>query len=133
MAAEQGQSSAYFHWNAGWFGVQFGCTAFLLPGFIQYLGKDSLMASFCLASFAVLNAWGFCLWSLRKTLDAYSAIQRFTATVAVVLAVLVIAVNQRGLAEPVPLGVLAIFPAIMLMFFCQKQLAQHDQKSRPLD
>lgn len=125
MTAINGKSSAHFRWTpAGWFGCQLGCTAFLLTGLVEFLGRDSWMSFFCLTSFVVLNAWGLHLWSLREKLSAYQGVQRFAAATWVDIIILVILVNQRGLTSPVPYWTIAFIPAIMLMVYFQEWSAR---------
>ena len=63
MATEQNIAPSSFTWNVGgWFGSQLGCTLWLLILGLVLFRKDSLSAWACVASFLVLNAWGFYLW-----------------------------------------------------------------------
>ncbi len=79
---------------------QFGCTLWLLfLGFV-FFRRDALGWWACIASFLVLNAWGFYLWRSQQRLRAYAGFQRFFLAASVVIAFVVWLVNTCGLSEP---------------------------------
>jgi hypothetical protein len=117
-----------FAWNAGgWFGAQLGSTLWLLILGLVLSRKDTLTASVCVASFVVLNAWGLYLWRSRERLSAYAGLQRLLLGASVIIALVVVVVNGRGLSEQpspgalvstyLPYWVIAVAPALMLLFF----------------
>ena len=131
MTTDGKSAASEFSWNAGgWFGSQLGCTLWLLILGSILLSKDSLAALACLGGFIGLNAWGLYLWRRREQLSAYAGLQRFLAAAAVIIAVVVLAVNGRGLSEPpapgalvstyLPYWVIALPPALMLLFFLRE-------------
>jgi hypothetical protein len=128
-----------FAWNAGgWFGTQIGCTLWLLILGFVLLSKDSLVAWLCVASFLVLNAWGLYLWRSRERLTAYAGLQRFLLMASVIIAVVVVVVNDRGLSEPpapgalvstyLPYWVVLAAPALMLLFFWRERRAKRGRR-----
>ena len=132
MATDAKSTPSAFAWNAGgWFGTQFGCTLWLLILGFVLLRKDALAAWVCVASFLVLNAWGFYLWRGRERLRAYVGLQRFLLAASVIIAVVVVVVNTRGLSEPptpealvstyLPYWVIAAGPALMLFFLVRER------------
>lgn len=132
MTTDGNRTPSVFAWNAaGWFGAQGGCTLWLLILGFVLLRKDSLAAWACVASFLVLNAWGLYLWRSRERLSAYAGLQRFLLAASVIIAVVVVVVNTRGLSEPptpgalvstyLPYWVIAAAPALMLLFFFRER------------
>jgi heme A synthase len=68
--------SGYFRWNkAGWFGGQFGFSAWLAAGGVMLIPKAPGIAALWLAGFVVLNTVGIMLWRRRDRLRAYTATQ----------------------------------------------------------
>jgi hypothetical protein len=98
---------------------------------LVFLGKDAPAAWLCVASFLVLNAWGFYLWRSRGRPRAYAALQRFLLVASVIIAIVVMVVNARGLSEPpspgtlvstyLPYWVIAAGPGLMLFFFLRER------------
>ena len=132
MATDRNSTPSAFAWNVGgWFGAQLGCTLWLPILGLVLLRKDALAAWVCVASFLVLNAWGFYLWRARERLSAYAGLQRFLLAASVIIAVVVVVVNTRGLSEPpnagalvstyLPYWVIAAAPALMLFFFFRER------------
>lgn len=139
MTTGQSTRTSAFAWNAGgWFGTQVGCTLWLLILGFALLPKDSLVAWLCVASFLVLNAWGFYLWRSRGQLTAYSGLQRFLLVGSVIIAAIVILVNDRGLSEPpvsralvstyLPYWVILAAPALILLFFWRERRVKRSSR-----
>lgn len=127
MAADTSPAPSTFSWNAGgWFGSQVGCTLWLLILGVVLLSKDSFVAWGCVGGFVVLNAWGLYLWRRRDKLKAYAGLQRFLLATSVIIALVVVVANRRGVSEPptsgalvstyLPHWVIAIAPGLMAMF-----------------
>lgn len=127
-----------FSWNTGgWFGGQRGCTLWLLILGAVLLAKDTVAATVCFTGFLVLNAWGLFLWSQRQQLAAYTALQRFLLAASLIIALVVVVLNDRGVSEPPPPGalvsthlpywVLAIAPILMLLFFLRERQAKQNK------
>jgi hypothetical protein len=139
VATEENSTPSAFAWYAGgWFGAQFGCTLWLLIlGFVLFC-KDVLAAWVCVASFLVSNAWGLYLWRSRERLTAYAGLQRFLLVASVIIALVVVVVNSRGLSEQptqgslvstyLPHWVVVAAPAVMLMFFLRERKARRGQR-----
>jgi hypothetical protein len=136
-SSENGTPSA-FAWNAGgWFGTQFGSTLWLLILAFVLFRRDAFAGWTCIASFFVLNAWGFYLWRRRERLSAYGGLQRFLTAASVIIAVVVWVVNSRGLSESptpgamvstyLPYWVIAAAPALMVLFFLRERKVRRDQ------
>jgi hypothetical protein len=138
MVADANSARSAFIWNVGgWFGSQLGCTLWLLILGFALLSNDSLAAWVCLASFAVLNAWGLYLWRRRKQLRAYAGLQWFLLAASVIIALVVVVVNSRGVSVPpgpgalvstyLPYWVVAVAPALMLVFFLRERAVKRSQ------
>lgn len=132
MATDKNDTPSAFTWNSGgWFGGQIGSTLWLLILSFVLFSKDALVAWMCVASFLVLNAWGLYLWRHREHLSAYAGLQRFLLGASVVIALVVVVVNGRGLSRlpapgafvstHLPYWVLAVAPALMLMFYLRER------------
>ncbi len=132
MATDRSNAPSAFAWSpGGWFGAQLGCTLWLLILGLVLLRKDALVAWVCVSSFLVLNALGLYLWRVRQRLSAYAGLQRFLLVASVVIAVVVVVVNTRGLSEPpapggfvstyLPYWVIVAAPALMLFFFFRER------------
>ncbi len=139
MEGQPNPASSSFAWNAGgWFGSQAGCTLWLLILGLLVFQKDAVSGGVCLASFALLNAWGLYLWRRRGRLSAYAGLQRFLFAASVLIAVVVYVLNARGVAEPpapgafvstsLPYWVVAMAPALMLVFFLREHSARRGRK-----
>lgn len=134
MTTDATTRSAFCWYPGGWFGAQLGCTLwlFILGGVLR--PKDSLASWLCIGSFVVLNAWGLYLWSRRKILRAYAGLQLFLLGASLVIALIVVVVNSRGLSEPpaaggwvstyLPYWVIAVAPVMMLLFFIKERRAR---------
>jgi hypothetical protein len=139
MATDGQSTPTAFSWNAGgWFGSQVGCTAWLLILGVVLLSKDWLAAWVCVGGFVVLNAWGLYLWRSREHLTAYAGLQRFLLATSVIIALVVVAVNGRGVSEApapgalvstyLPYWTIAVAPALMLLFFWQERQVKRSRK-----
>jgi hypothetical protein len=138
MATDKSSPPTAFSWNAGgWFGSQLGCTLWLLILGFVLLSKDSLSAWLCVASFVVLNAWGLYLWRCQDQLSAYAGLQRFLLAASVIITLVVVVVNSRGVSEPptpgalvstyLPYWVIAAAPGVMLLFFLRERQVKRSQ------
>jgi len=104
--SEPGRSSA-FTWNAGgWFGAQLGSTLWMLILGGLLLARDPATGLLCLAGGLGLNGLGLGLWLARRRLRPYLGIQAFLLGTSLVVAVLVLVVNARGLSRPPEAGAL---------------------------
>lgn len=139
MTTDENVAPSSFTWNAGgWFGSQLGCTLWLLILGLVLLRKDAVSAWVCVASFAILNVWGFHLWRVRGRLSAYAGLQRFLLAASVLIAAVVLVVNVRGVSEPpapgslvstyVPYWVIGVAPALMLLFFWRERMVKRTQR-----
>lgn len=139
MIPEANRTRSAFSWNAGgWFGSQLGCTLWLLLLGLVLFRKDSLSAWVCSGGFVALNAWGGCLWRQREHLAAYAGFQRFLLAVSVLVAVVVVVVHARGVAEPpapgalvstyVPYWAMAVSPSLALVFFWRERMVARGQR-----
>ena len=89
-----------FVWSAGgWLGAQLGSTLWMALLGLALLGRDVPSAVVCLAGFALANAIGTALWRARERRSAYAAIQMFLASLAVLVAILVLVVRARGATD----------------------------------
>jgi len=138
MATDENASNTAFFWNAGgWFGSQLGCTLWLLILGFVLLSRDSLAGVLCLTSFVALNAWGLFLWRRREHLSAYAGLQRFLLAVSLVIALVVVVLNGRGVPEPpvpgnlvstyLPYWCIAVAPTLMLFFFLRERKVKRGQ------
>lgn len=65
-----------FQWNTGgWFGSQFGCTAWLLVGAASVVAQHAWVAAWWVVCCALANAVGTGLWLRRDRVPPYPAIQ----------------------------------------------------------
>lgn len=102
------QGPGQIQWNKwGWFGCQFGCTAWLLPTGLIFLFKEPSLGIFrlgmiWLAIFAVLNAFGAWLWIRRDRLRPYRAIQWFLAACGVGGLLAIGSVDMLGFRAALP-------------------------------
>jgi hypothetical protein len=104
-----------FVWNAGaWFGTQVGCTAWLFVFGAALLRDDGGFAALAFGGGALLTGLGVLLWSRRAKLSPFAAYQLLFAALAVVLTVLTVLANTRGLQTPVPPGSLSAYWAIAI-------------------
>jgi hypothetical protein len=128
MANDADTGRSLFAWNVGaWFGTQLGCTLWLLILGIVFFSKDKLATWACIAAFVILNAWGLYLWQSRNRISAYSGLQRFLLVASLIIAPVVLLVNNRDVnALPtsgalvstyLPYWVILFAPALMLFFF----------------
>jgi hypothetical protein len=131
MATNGNSALTAFAWNAGgWFGSQLGCTLWLLILGVVRLSKDSPAAWVCVGGFVFLNARGLSLWRRREQLSAYAGLQRFLLATSVIIALVVVVVNSRGVSESPTPGALvsthlpywgiAAAPGLMLLFFLRE-------------
>jgi hypothetical protein len=138
MITDGNRPTTAFSWNAGgWFGSQLGCTLWLLILGFVVLSKDSLAAAVCLAGFVTLNAWGLSLWQRRERLSAYAGLQRFLLAASLIIALVVVVLNGRGVSEPptpgalvstyLPYWSIAVAPALMLLFFLRERQVKRSQ------
>ena len=134
---ENAVRSALF-WNAGgWFGTQLGCTLWLLVLGIVLLSKDSLSAGVCIAGFVVLNLCGAYLWHRREQVSAYAGFQWFLFAASLIIALVVLVLNKRGVSGSptsgalvstyLPPWVVVFAPALMLLFFLLERKAKRTQ------
>ena len=139
MVNDGDNSPSAFSWNAGgWFGSQLGCTLWLLILGVVLLSKDLFAAWVCVGSFVVLNAWGLYLWRGREKLIAYAAMQRFLLATSVIIALVVVVVNSRGVSEPpapgalvstyLPYWTIAVAPGLMLIFLWRERQVKRSRK-----
>lgn len=139
MSTGEDSIPSTFSWNAGgWFGSQIGCTLWLLILGFVLLTKDPLVAGSCIGGFVVLNAWGLFLWRRRAALRAYSGIQRFLALASVIIAIVVVVVNVRGVSQGprpgdlvstyLPYWAIAAAPGLMLLFAWRERKAKKGQR-----
>ena len=128
-----------FSWNAGgWIGTQLGSTLWLLILGLVLVRRDALGGWLCVASFVLLNAWGWYLWRSREHLSAYAGLQRFLLAASVIVGVVVMVVNGRGLSEPLtpgavvstylPYWAIAAAPALMLLFFLRERTVRRSPR-----
>ncbi len=76
MNVRHNQQTGGFHWNAGgWFGSQFGMTAWILVTVIVLYPVDIKIAAIVLLLFVAPNAIGGWLWMRRAQLSPYKAVQ----------------------------------------------------------
>ncbi|MBK7878088.1 MAG: hypothetical protein IPJ77_20710 [Planctomycetes bacterium] len=128
-------SRTAFRWNASaWFGTQVGSTLWMLPLALLLFPRDAAVAGAVLAGFLLLNGWGLVLWRAREHRTAHAGFQLFLAAAAVSFALVVFLVNARGLSTApnggeltstwVPWWVLAVAPAMMLVFYARERAAR---------
>ena len=138
MTTDGNTSMTAFSWNAGgWFGSQLGCTLWLLILGFVVLSKDSIAAVVCLVGFVALNAWGLSLWRRREHLNAYAGLQRYLLAASLIIALVVVVLNGRGVSEPpipgalvstyLPYWSIAVAPALMLLFFLRERQVKRSQ------
>jgi hypothetical protein len=124
-------SSAFTRNAGGWFGSQLGGTLWLLVLGVVVMPNDRLAASVCIGGCAALNAWGLYLWRSRERLRAYTGIQRFLAVASLIVALVVLVLNYRGVSGPptpgapvsthVPYWSIVVVPTLMLLFAFQER------------
>ncbi len=69
------QGPGQFQWNrGGWFGGQFGGTAWLLPTGLVAFYQAPLLGIIWLSIFSIVNALGFWLWHRRDRIEPFRAI-----------------------------------------------------------
>lgn len=113
------QPEERFKWNLGaWLGCQLGGTAWMIPCGIGLLFADTVVAIAMLGGCAVLNVWGYYLWSQQGRLTMYAACQRFLISSFLVISAIVTLHSFRGdMGTKIPYYVLALFPALMLQMW----------------
>lgn len=73
-----------FQWNAGgWFGGQFGCTAWLLPASALTAPRSPIVGLVGLGCFVAANALGVAIWRRRDRIAPYPAYQALLLTCCV--------------------------------------------------
>ncbi len=138
MATEQGTAPSSFGWNAGgWFGSQIGSTLWMLILGLVLFTKDSVSAWVCVVGFLGLNALGVYLWRSQGHLSAFAGLQRFLLVESVIIAVVVLVVNLRGVSEPpapgalvstyLPYWVIAIAPGFLVVFYLREPKVRASQ------
>jgi len=82
-------------WNAGgWFGSQFGGTAWILVAGILSAFEDIDTGLIVLAIFAIPNVIGFFLWRNRASISCYKATQTFLPVMGL-FGILAVSVLER--------------------------------------
>ena len=64
-----------FEWNIGFLGAQFGGSFWMLIASTVFWSTSKPLALIWLGGFLAINGFGLYLWSQRRRLDAYLAIQ----------------------------------------------------------
>lgn len=80
---------------------------------------------------------GMYLWRRRERLSAYAGLQGFLAATAVIITVVVVVMNGRGVSEPpapgalvstyLPYWVVALPPVLMLLFYLRERKVKQSQ------
>lgn len=145
MATDDRHTRSAFAWNASaWLGTTLGSTMWLfLLGGLFLLRRDALPGGICIASFALLNAWGVYLWRSRRRLSAYAGLQRFFAALSVVVPFIFVVVSYFRVEDDpssgallstfgldptcLPFWVIVIGPAAMLYCSLREEWARRGQ------
>lgn len=116
-------------WNfGGWFGAQFGSTAWILVAAVLLMFKDIKTGLILIAAFAVPNIVGFVLWRRQRTLSCYKATQFLIATAAVFGLLAVYLLERQNQWESIQTGgtisaysayviIALVFAFLMAMFY----------------
>ena len=116
-----------FQWNAGgWFGSQFGGTAWLLAGAVFLFSQSVLVSLTWLVCFGLANVLGFTIWSRRSVVAPFKGIQLLMLTLALSGYISWFALTWfrpdlvSAIHAKTQMGYLAllIFPIMMAWFYC---------------
>jgi hypothetical protein len=132
MTTARHSAASPFAWNAGgWFGAQLGSSLWMFILGLVLLRTDPVAASVDLACFVLLNAWGLHLWRSRDRVSAYAGSQRFLIGATVLITLIALVSNARGISAPqapgawdpmrVPYWAIALGPILMLQFWLQER------------
>ena len=115
-------------WNlGGWLGVQLGGSAWLAVAGILALNHHVPAALSVLVLFAVVNVYGWTLWTRRLDIAAAGAMQRLLLVLGGSSLLAVFVLDQIGIFEAIQIGgrvsaraayviIFAAFGALMFMF-----------------
>ncbi len=118
-----------FQWNrGGWFGGQFGSTAWMIVLGIVLLTQSRPAGAWVLLFAAGANAVGFALWNRRESVAPFPAIQILMATCGLCAAAAWWCVSETGSAwqmeGELSAWVLLIYPGILAWFFLMEHAAR---------
>lgn len=118
-----------FQWNrAGWFGSQLGATLWLLLLGIAVLAHVKELGTALVVLALLPNAIGIYLWHRRHELAPYPAIQILLAACGLSALLSLIVVARAGLSPSLlglpPAWLLAMYPALMLVFHLRERAAK---------
>ncbi|MGI9432278.1 MAG: hypothetical protein ACR2PQ_08695 [Myxococcota bacterium] len=127
--------SGAFQWNrGGWFGGQFGATAWMLVLGVLLLAQSRPVGAWVLLFGALPNALGFVLWSRRHSWAPFPALQTLIATCGLCAAAAWASVSQSD-ASVVTEGdfsawVLLLYPGLLVWFFGMEHAARRANRRR---
>ena len=117
---------AVFRWNAGaWFGSCIGGVAWMFPLAWQFYSVGSVASAICVVElFATLLLIAIGLWSLRKRVTAYAALQTILVCMGVASFVIVALAQRAPLPADMRYGLplaLLVIPLLMGFFALQQR------------
>ena len=124
-----------FQWSTGgWFGAQIGMTAWLVILGIAQIYKGYVLAGTMLTVCGIIPNWiGYAIWTRRDRIQPYAALQMILGIVFAFTIMAIISHDQ--LLSPLTIDdrfgtgrqtykLLAIFPAMMLMFAFMERIGK---------
>ncbi len=127
-------------WNAGaWFGGQFGCTAWLLPGAVLLAGQAPRLAMAWLGCWLVPNALGLALWLRRDRIRPYPAFLLLLTVAGLGSGIALLSVRLGAPAIGLSLGLrpsdlwtlLTLLAGLVLWFSLMEHVARRRRTSLP--
>lgn len=124
-----------FQWNrGGWFGGQFGATAWMLVLGVLLLAQSRPVGAWVVLFGALPNALGFWLWTRRHSLAPFPALQTLIATCGLCAAAAWGSVSQAdggGATEfDFSAWVLLLYPGLLVWFFAMERAARRAKSRR---
>lgn len=118
-----------FQWNrGGWFGGQFGSTAWMVVLGSVLLAQSRPVGAWVLLSAGVANAVGFVLWNRRHSLAPFPAIQILMATCGLSAAAAFWSIAEGGsgwnMDGDLSPWFLLIYPGMLVWFFLMERSAR---------
>jgi uncharacterized membrane protein YczE len=106
-------------WNTGaWFGSQLGVSAWLLGSFFQSLSEYFNLALLSLSCFLAINIIGCILFSFKKNISFYRAINLFILSSFLFTTLYMIALHQAYSIESLKYYLyLLLFPFLLIQFY----------------
>lgn len=119
--------SGAFQWNrGGWFGGQFGATAWMLVLGVVLLAQSHPVGAWLVLIGALPNVLGFVLWKRRHSLAPFPALQALVAACGLSAGVAWLCISESGPAAEsgFSAGLLLMYPGLLVWFFLMERSAR---------